>query len=34
MADRAGGNFLTIVGRQYYEKLSEGSEAGGPILNK
>jgi hypothetical protein len=30
MADRAGGNSLTIVARQYYEKLSEGDEAGQP----
>ena len=32
MADRAGGNFLTIVARQYYEKLAKGGERGGPIL--
>jgi hypothetical protein len=30
MADRAGGNFLTTVARQYYEKLAEGGEAGQP----
>jgi hypothetical protein len=30
MADRAGENFLTIVARQYYEKLAEDGEAGQP----
>ena len=29
MADRGGGNFLTIVARQYYEKLADGGEASG-----
>jgi len=34
MADRGGGNFLTIVARHFTRKLAEGGEAGSPILNK